>query len=226
MDRRKKKRVNLLYFFSLALGMTIIVLGFSVTKDAKTKMQQQAAENQKMQEQFKQESYKPTAGNAQNIPKNSSVEVVETVETEEEENFSPNLDEVVLLMPAEGEISVPFTGKSLIYSNYFDDWRVHKGIDIGAEVSGQVRAVANGTVSEKYKDVSLGNVIKIKHGDFETVYGNLSTHELVNVGDKVRAGDIISGIGTSSPAEMKNPHLHFEVIFNGEDVDPEPLLIR
>ncbi len=226
MDRRKKKRVNLLYFFSLALGLTIIVLGFSVTKDAKTKMEQQTAEQQKMQESLNQESYKPTASYAQNVPKSSQPEAAETVETVEEENFSPNLDEVVLLMPADGEISVPFTGKSLVYSTYYDDWRVHKGVDIGAKASGQVRAVANGIVSEKNKDVSLGIVIKIKHGDFETVYGNLSTHELVNVGDKVRAGDIISGIGASSPAEAKNPHLHFEIIFNGEDVNPEPLLAR
>ena len=66
-----------------------------------------------------------------------------------------------------------------------------------------------------------GNVIEINHGDFVSVYGGVSTLEMVQQGKEVKQGDIISGIGNTSLNEVRqNPHLHFEILYGGNSVDP------
>ncbi len=126
------------------------------------------------------------------------------------------------IMPAEGAVTVKFTGDGLVYSPTFDDWRSHSGIDIEAEADSQVKAVADGKILKVYTDEMMGNTIEIDHGDgLVTRYASLTTTDLVREGDTVKQGDVISGVGSSAAAEKsQNPHLHFEVIYNGEAVDP------
>ena len=208
------------------LGLVIIVTGFSVANDAKKEIEKQqemaqSAEQNDVKKEQSEEVVKPTEKIKKESEEPETV-VLETAKPEEVkvDEFAPNLENYVITKPAAGEISVPFTGKSLVYSEYYDDWSVHKGIDISAKGSSQVKAAANGTVKSIYTDSRLGIVIELQHGDFTTVYGNLTTDSLVKVGDKVCAGDIISGVGKS--AEGKE-FLHFEISYKGEDIDPEPL---
>lgn len=228
MEKNKKfSKANLLYIFSMLLGVTIIVLGFSVANNAKKELENQAEKGQETQQQMNvTEESEVVSKPAEKIVKEPEEEVIvlpANSETDQVDEFAPKLENYVITKPANGNVSVSFTGKSLVYSDYYDDWSIHKGVDIAAEESSQVRAAANGRVKSIYKDNRLGIVILIEHGDFTTLYGNLSTDELVSVGDEVYAGDVISGVGKSKDGKA---FLHFELAYKGEDIDPEPLFER
>lgn len=222
MENKKKfSKANLLYVFSLLIAITIVVVGFSAANDAKKQIEKQ---NEALQEA--QEKTETVTKREEKIEKEKESETVvmtvkTPVKTEETDEFSPKLEDYIITRPVEGKILTSYTGKSLVYSKYYDDWSVHRGIDISAKASTQVKAAANGIIKAIYKNNRLGTVIEIEHGDFTTVYGNLSTDKLVNIGDKVHAGDIISGVGKTAD---KKEFLHFEINYKGEDIDPEPLL--
>lgn len=228
MEKKKKfSKANLLYIFSMALGLTIIVVGFSVANNARKELENQA-QTQQVSEKKKEtaQGSKTVSKPAEKIEKEDKQEetvVLTAAETTDADKFAPNLEDYVITLPANGEILRPYTGKSLVYSEYFDDWRVQKGVDISAPELGQVRAAANGRVKSVYKDNVLGIVIELQHGDFISRYGNLSTDELVKVGEEVVAGDVISGVGKSRDGKT---YLHFEIEYKGEDIDPEPLIVR
>lgn len=225
MDKKKKiSKAGILYLVSMVLGVTIVVMGFSIANDAKNELQKQKELAQSAQTKVeKTEKSKEVAKVAEKVEKDDEVETVVLPVAKPEQKkdeFAPKLENYVLTKPAEGSVSVQFTGESLVYSKYYDDWSVHKGIDIAAKGSSQVKAAANGTVKSVYNDSRLGLVIVLQHGDFTTVYGNLTTDTLVKVGDKVFAGDIISGVGKSPEGKE---FLHFELKYKEKDIDPEPL---
>lgn len=126
-------------------------------------------------------------------------------------------------MPAQGEILTAFSGTDLVYSKTLKEYRVHKGIDIKAPVSSQVKAVASGVVESVKKDGLMGYTITIDHQNgFKSVYSNLSTDSMVANGDEVKKGDIISGVGDTALIETGlEAHLHFELIKDGKQVNPE-----
>ncbi|WP_010097967.1 M23 family metallopeptidase [Ornithinibacillus scapharcae] len=96
----------------------------------------------------------------------------------------------------------------------------HSGVDIRGYYGTPVYATADGTVTLAKYYGSYGNAIKIKHsGTYETMYGHLMQID-VETGDQVKRGDIIGTIG--STGRSTGPHLHYEVIKNGEPVDPKP----
>ena len=97
--------------------------------------------------------------------------------------------------------------------------RMHDGIDIGAKLGSPVVAAAAGTVV--YSDHRLagyGNLIIIRHRkNLFTAYAH-NKRNLVQQGDKVRAGQTIARVGESGRAT--GPHLHFEVRRGTTPVDP------
>ena len=103
---------------------------------------------------------------------------------------------------------------------------VHKGIDIGGKLDAQVKAVADGTVTKVFTNDTMGITIVIDHGnDICTVYSNLSTDSMVETGDTVKQGQVISGIGDTALFECSDEaHLHFEVLKNGRNINPEKLV--
>jgi murein DD-endopeptidase MepM/ murein hydrolase activator NlpD len=128
--------------------------------------------------------------------------------------------------PVAGDIVTPYSPDELIYSKTLDDWRAHMGIDIRATVGSPVKAMADGEVSDVYYDEMYGNVIVLSHtGSLKTLYCNLSPEIPVSVGKKVKAGDMIGGVGESALFELAEvPHLHLEVLENGKQIDPKKYL--
>ncbi len=141
-------------------------------------------------------------------------------ETEAEtirEGFSP-------ILPVKGEIIRGFS-QSHVYNPLTKDWRSHSGIDISANITAKVFACEDGTVTACYEDPLWGNVIEIDHGEYISVYKNLSTLIMVKEGESVRRGDAISGVGNLSPVEKHTtPHMHFEMLHYGEYIDPMTLI--
>jgi murein DD-endopeptidase MepM/ murein hydrolase activator NlpD len=111
----------------------------------------------------------------------------------------------------------PITG---FVSDHYDIKKGHYGIDIVAKTNEPVKCVADGTVVMASWTQDSGHVIAVQHrGNLLTVYKH-NAGLLKKVGSFVNAGDIISIVGNSG--EMTDgPHLHFEMWYNGNSLNPE-----
>lgn len=98
----------------------------------------------------------------------------------------------------------------------------HTGIDLPANFGSPILAVSNGTVTFRGFLPSYGNLVEIDHGNgYTSRYGH-ANEILVNVGDIVKPAQMIATVGTTG--RTTGPHLHFEVSFNRQYVDPRPFL--
>ena len=125
--------------------------------------------------------------------------------------------------PVEGEIIKEFAKDKLVYSNTLGEWVTHNGIDIKADKTTVVKAAEKGTVKSIKNDPRYGLTIVIEHDSgYQTVYSNLLTAEFVVAGEKVEKGQTIGTVGNTATFEITDePHLHFEILKDGEYVDPE-----
>ncbi len=103
----------------------------------------------------------------------------------------------------------------------------HKGIDIsGAKASGSlIVAGATGTVTKAgWNTGGYGYYVVIDHGNgVETLYAHMLENSImVNVGDVVSKGQAIGRVGNTGYSF--GAHLHFEVIINGNKINPAPYL--
>lgn len=130
------------------------------------------------------------------------------------------------IKPVEGEIGMNYATEKLVYSNTLEEWITHNGVDILGEEAMPVKAIESGVIESVKMDPRYGNTIIIKHNDeYKSVYSNLSTTELAYVGKKVEKGEIIAGIGKGFGFESKEkPHIHLEILKNGECINPLELI--
>jgi murein DD-endopeptidase MepM/ murein hydrolase activator NlpD len=107
-----------------------------------------------------------------------------------------------------------------ISSSFGVRWgKMHKGIDIAANLGATINAALDGTVSYAGWQDGYGNVIKMDHGDsIETTYAHCSAIT-VKKGEVVKQGEKIGEVG--STGNSTGPHLHFEIRENGEPKNPE-----
>jgi len=97
--------------------------------------------------------------------------------------------------------------------------RFHYGMDFTAPTGTDVVATGNGIVKEIGRDGGYGNIVVIDHGyGYETLYGHL-LRSRVQVGQVINRGDVIGFIGSSGASTA--PHLHYEVMKNGQKVNPQ-----
>ncbi len=97
-------------------------------------------------------------------------------------------------------------------------WRTHYGIDIGAAYDTKIYASDGGVVVVSESSYSYGNYVMIAHGNGRyTLYAHMNKR-LVSVDDVVKQGDVIGLVGATGYAN--GPHIHFEIIENGERIDP------
>ena len=126
--------------------------------------------------------------------------------------------------PAHGSLSKKHDTETLVYSLTMNDYRTHTGIDIVATVGSPVYAAADGIVGDIWEDPLMGRCMIVSHsGGMTTVYKNLSPDlpAGIEAGTVVNEGDIIAAVGETAMIESADePHLHFEVILNGEYTDP------
>ena len=110
------------------------------------------------------------------------------------------------------------------FSVGMNDYRTHTGIDIDSEIGVNVRAVAEGVVSEIYEHPLLGTSVVIDHaGGIQSVYRNLqeALPRSITVGARVSGGDIVGSVGQTALIEAFDiPHLHFEMKKDGSYIDP------
>ncbi|HOG62735.1 MAG TPA: M23 family metallopeptidase [Sedimentibacter sp.] len=123
--------------------------------------------------------------------------------------------------PLAGEIIREFTLDELVYYEAIGEWRVHKGIDIKPKdtlliesaLAGKVEAVNNSEITATEIIIDHGNNVK-------TLYSNLVSAN-VKAGDTVEKGQVIGNVGKTVSIEASDgAHLHFEVIVDGQHINP------
>jgi murein DD-endopeptidase MepM/ murein hydrolase activator NlpD len=161
-----------------------------------------------------------------NIQKEEPIEII--IDSTPKENAVPLVEEPKvnpkdMIFPTIGKVHRPFAIDYLIYSETLGQFGVHRGIDIKADIGTRVVAALPGTVvTVSQKDPRWGKMIIIDHGSgIQTMYASLHTVE-VKEGQWVDQDAHIGTVGNTAPYELlEGPHLHFEVIINGEHVNPE-----
>jgi murein DD-endopeptidase MepM/ murein hydrolase activator NlpD len=111
----------------------------------------------------------------------------------------------------------PITG---FISDHYDVKKGHFGIDVVAKTNEPVKCIADGTVIFSSWTQDSGYIIMVQHrGNLISVYKH-NAELLKKVGTFVNAGEIISIVGNSG--ELTNgPHLHLELWYNGNSLNPE-----
>jgi murein DD-endopeptidase MepM/ murein hydrolase activator NlpD len=107
--------------------------------------------------------------------------------------------------------------KGVVTQGY--DQAMHPFIDIAAPEGTAVNAVADGTVIYTGWSEDTGYTIQLQHdSDIISIYKH-NDKLLKNVGDKVKAGTPIALVGNTGGLST-GPHLHFELWYKGESMDP------
>ncbi|RYZ67624.1 MAG: M23 family metallopeptidase [Proteobacteria bacterium] len=107
-----------------------------------------------------------------------------------------------------GERQDPFTGHEA----------QHRGMDFAGEAGSKVVAVAAGIVTWSGERSGFGHLVEVNHGNgYVTRYAH-NQRGLVNVGETVTRGEAVALMG--STGRSTGPHVHFEVLKNGQQVNP------
>jgi murein DD-endopeptidase MepM/ murein hydrolase activator NlpD len=100
----------------------------------------------------------------------------------------------------------------------YGTWRKHEGVDLAAPKGTPVYATGNAVVREARWRNGYGNLVELNHGfGYKTRYGHLSKM-YVREGDSVTRGQVIGEVGNTGVSE--GAHLHYEVRFRGNTVNP------
>jgi murein DD-endopeptidase MepM/ murein hydrolase activator NlpD len=107
-----------------------------------------------------------------------------------------------------GERMDPFDGEEAF----------HRGVDFAADAGSAVLAVATGIVTWSGPRAGYGVLVEVSHGNgYITRYGH-NSRVLVKVGETVERGEAIAEVG--STGRSTGPHVHFEVLRNGAQINP------
>ncbi|MGJ3236641.1 M23 family metallopeptidase [Marivirga sp.] len=127
-------------------------------------------------------------------------------------NYSEELKDIFFFPPIQGIVSSP-------YDMSID----HYGIDIVAKTNEPVKSIADGTVILSSWTQDGGYVIAVQHRANLISVIRHNSALLKKVGNFVNAGEVISIIGNSGELTT-GPHVHLEIWYNGNPVDPEEFI--
>lgn len=161
--------------------------------------------------------------NAPTKATNSNTVTKKKVATVNKKEESKNKKDPTFINPIEkGEVSKEFAKENLVYSDTLKEWVTHMGVDIKADKATVVKAASEGIVKDIKNDPRYGLTIIIEHDNgYKTIYANLLTTEFVSEGEKVKQGQTIGTVGDTGVYEVVDePHLHFEILKDNENMNP------
>lgn len=155
----------------------------------------------------------PVSKPESDIPEPSQPENTPTVELSYPEYF---------YLPVNGRVNKDFSFSAPVFSATMGDWRAHNGTDFEAEQGARVIATAAGIVTDVKYEEAWGYIIDVDHGGgLSASYRNLNSDIQVEIGDVLKAGQVIGGVGEGGYEECVDPvHLHLEMTLDGKFVDP------
>src|SRR5215216_5717139 len=142
-----------------------------------------------------------------------TVESLRSVSLAERARRSPPPD---MIMPVVGQVTSRFSRAR--FHPILQIFRAHRGVDLSAPSGTRIVAPAAGTVTSVGRHFGFGLMIEVMHsGGVVTRYVHCRSI-LAKRGDLVAPGQVIATVGSSGLATA--PHLHFEVLVKGTQVDP------
>lgn len=98
--------------------------------------------------------------------------------------------------------------------------KMHKGLDFAAPTGTPIYAAGDATVEYAGRKGGYGNYVRLRHnGTLKTAYAHLHKFAKgISTGKRVKQGDVIAYVGTTG--RSTGPHLHYEVLVNGAQVNP------
>jgi murein DD-endopeptidase MepM/ murein hydrolase activator NlpD len=144
-----------------------------------------------------------------------------------EEEQKPVVSVIVFDMPVNGTIIKDYVSAGVVYNQTLNLYSGHKAIDFAGEEGAVVKAVYGGTIESVVTSKLEGVTVTIDHGNgLKSVYNSIDVNEDIITGKTVNKGDDIGVISTNNKLEYKDgAHLHFEVLENGEKIDPYKYLL-
>ena len=129
--------------------------------------------------------------------------------------------EPLRVWPVSGEPTHPFSGDELVFNETMQDWRTHNGVDLAADEGADVLVPVSGTVKNVYEDGRWGGVAEIEASDGALVrVCGLKTVSAAQ-GQSAEAGEKLGTAGEIDVESAQQPHIHVEVLQNGEYTDPQ-----
>lgn len=103
--------------------------------------------------------------------------------------------------------------------------RMHRGTDFAAPTGTPILAAGDGVVERAGPFSSFGNYVRLRHANgYETAYAHMSRFARgLRAGARVRQGQVIGYVGTTG--RSTGPHLHYEVLRRGQQVNPMSLRV-
>lgn len=229
--------------FYVALGLSFLMIGaasffaYNQTADKLSNQLSSISGSTTSKTKTNSSEYEEVGGHQTNIPKETqtttkpvddAAKIIPPVTSATEvtqPQTEPQAQETAaasIAMPIEGEILNPFSNFELVKSKTTGVWQTHNGVDISGNLGDEIKAMTSGTVIEVTEDALWGVCVTIDHGNGITArYCNLNKGVTVQTGSEVDAGTIIGAIGDTAEIESaESPHLHFEVLRNGQYIDP------
>jgi len=101
--------------------------------------------------------------------------------------------------------------------------KMHKGVDFAASRGTPIYAAGDGVIEKAGRNGGYGNYIRIRHvNSLKTAYAHMKRFAKgMNPGKRVKQGQVIGYVGTTG--RSTGPHLHFEVLKGGKQVNPKSI---
>jgi murein DD-endopeptidase MepM/ murein hydrolase activator NlpD len=98
--------------------------------------------------------------------------------------------------------------------------RMHKGVDFAAPKGTPIYAAGSGTIEVAGRNGGYGKYVRIRHnGSYSTAYAHMKGFANgISKGARVKQGQVIGYVG--STGRSTGPHLHYEVIRDGRQINP------
>lgn len=173
-----------------------------------------------LNEKFETKTEKPkkdTTGKYKNINTNAS-----TNDKEFRNDFEQNKTNSIATKTKYKGLSdlVFFTPVIGLITTSFNLTENHYGLDIVTKPDETIKSTLDGTVIFSGFSVDDGNIIEIQHSNNLTSIYKHNSVLLKKTGERVKAGDAISVVGNTGE-KSKGPHLHFELWFDGQPINPQ-----
>ncbi len=125
----------------------------------------------------------------------------------------------LFVLPMGNTVLKPFSDGAPVYSQTMKDWRTHDGTDFVGEDGQEIRALADGTVTDVYTHPLWGGCVTIDHG-LGVVSYYFGVQATVQQGNSVTVGAPIGTLSTAPCEAGERDHLHLEMTVDGVRVDP------
>ncbi len=179
------------------------------------------------------EKPKPIIQSSEEPTKNTESESETTIAEQEPESESkpdetkPTDTKIVFTLPVQNaSIIKDFTSSTVVFNKTLGVYTGHMGMDFAAAEGTAVVCAYDGKIESVVTSYLEGTTVTVNHGNgLKSVYNSIEAEENLYEGKSVKAGEVIGKVSDNNKQEYKDgPHLHFEVLQDGERIDPETYL--